>query len=153
GGPHQSRQRTDPGGRGHRGGEGRSAEGTRAPAARDVGVAADQEAPGPDGAGGFGPVHGAIRLPPERSQSMRRYRLIILCLLLLAPAALGQQGPRSGTSGADSRARDAAKARAMYEDIEIMRRLMIRSLTTRSAVFKLAQCTTCHMANTAFFDV
>jgi hypothetical protein len=81
---------------------------------------------------------------------MKRYGLMfLLSVVLAAPMALGQ--PDSKPEPKPTAA--AADERAMYEDIEIMRRLLIRNISSRSAVFKLAQCTTCHTTNATFLDV
>src|SRR5262249_27042138 len=87
---------------------------------------------------------------PERSEPMKRSSLILLTVTLLPTALLAQPQRKSDQNPAE--ANPSAKARAMYEDIEIMRRVLIRGLGTRSIVFKLSQCTVCHTANTAFFD-
>ena len=81
-----------------------------------------------------------------------RFAAIVLPLVALAlPASAWAQGqpPMGGSRAGGS---DAAKsnARAMYEDIEVMRQILARNLHTKM----FAQCNSCHaVANERFTDI
>ena len=84
---------------------------------------------------------------------MKRIAFLLLAASLTPATSLAQPGPSDPFAGpkiqvngpAEPRPVVAADRRAMYEDIEIMRRLLSRTLSNRPSL--TAQCTVCHTVN------